>query len=96
MPNLHFYGMENRVILGIKDRIKEILKGDPVLDELVFTEHEGSKVTDIHEVGQPYMEISSTTKKDAEELAQKLDELDIDLEVSELLKYIPARSKRKK
>lgn len=95
MPNLHFCGMDRALALHKIEKIKRILKDDPVLEEMAFTIHAYVEVLDIHGINQPFIGITSSPGIDAEELAGKLDELDIDFETSKLTKYIPARSKRK-
>ncbi len=96
MPNLHFCGMDRALALHKIEKIKKILKDDPVLEEMVFTIHVYVEVIDINGINQPYIGITSSPGIDAEEIAEKLDDLDIDFETSKLTKYIPARSKRKK
>ena len=94
MPNFEFFGFgENRtkcLIETIKEKIEISDKVSPILCDVIFTNHK-TVVRNARNINAPYVRLTSTLKDELTDLIEILHELNVDVEVMILDKFIPAK-----
>lgn len=94
MPNIELFGFRSEIaenlIKSIKEKIKESNKISSILSDVVFTKHTFSVVTDGDDSDSPFVRITSIPRDDLDDLAEILCELNVDVGVMILDRFIPA------
>ncbi|MCF7835080.1 hypothetical protein K9M48_03425 [Candidatus Gracilibacteria bacterium] len=88
MPNIKIYGLNKLSADLVYSKIKRVFENESYAQHIVVTIVD-SKVKDLKEISQPYLQLEIDCMKNYEQKLEKLKQIGMDIQVVELHEFIP-------